>query len=145
MVIKIRYKKTLLVIAILITLITIFSIANKSIGMQHYQTVDFSTGLVTASALNVRQGPSTSYKVITQVYKNEYIRVFARIGNWYVIQTDKDIIGAVSVDYVRAIYPSNNSNNNTSNNDNVSLNTELTADEKEVFNLINEKRKAART
>lgn len=36
--------------AILLKLTTVF-------GMQHYYNVDFSTGLVTASSLNVRSGP----------------------------------------------------------------------------------------
>ena len=45
--------------------------------MKHYEEVDFVTGMVTASALNVRTGPSTRYRVIGTVYKNEYIRVFA--------------------------------------------------------------------
>ena len=29
----------------------------KSFGMQHYYKVDFSTGIVTATKLNVRSGP----------------------------------------------------------------------------------------
>ena len=44
-------------------------------GMQHYYNVDFSTGLVTATELNVRSGPGTQYKIVTTVKKNEYIRV----------------------------------------------------------------------
>jgi len=32
--------------------------------MQHYYNVDFSTGLVTATELNVRSGPGTQYKVV---------------------------------------------------------------------------------
>lgn len=48
----------------------------------------------------------TSYNVITTVNKNEYIRVFAGVGEWYIVQTDSDYVGAVSRKYVRAIYPS---------------------------------------
>jgi len=51
--------------------------SNKSTAMSHYQTVGTTTGLVTASGLNVRQGPGTNYKVATVVYKNEYVRIFA--------------------------------------------------------------------
>ena len=107
-----------------------------------------TTGLVTASALNVRQGPGTNYKAVTMIYKNEYIRVFAKIGDWYVIQTNGDYIGMVSSKYVKLIYPkSNNSNNqntnNTTNNTTTNNGSSLTADEKEVFDLINAKRTAA--
>ena len=120
--------------------------SNYTQGMQHYQKLDFVTGIVTATALNVREGPSTSYKIVTQVYKNEYIRVFAKIGDWYVIQTDKDYIGAVNSNYVRAIYPNTNDTNNSTNNnlDNDTTTSGLTNDEKETLDLINEQRIAAR-
>lgn len=133
-----------LIFLIVLLLISVFGI-NSTLGMQHYQELDFVTGIVTATALNVRSGPSTSYKTITQVYKNEYIRVFAKIGNWYVIQTDKDYIGAVNSNYVRAIYPSNNSSGSNNTNNNTTINSSgLTNDEKETLELINEQRVAAR-
>lgn len=125
---------TITTIIIIIASILTIILAPKTEAMQHYQTVDFSTGLVTASALNVRQGPGMKFNVVTKVYKNEYIRVFARIGDWYVIQTDNDTIGAVSVEYVKPIYPS------SSNNTNTNTSTSLTADEQEVFDLINKQR-----
>ena len=140
-------KSKKLIIA-LILCITIISISTVSKAMSHYQTVGTTTGLVTASALNVRQGPGTNYKAVTMIYKNEYIRVFAKIGDWYVIQTNGDYIGMVSSKYVKLIYPkSNNSNNqntnNTTNNTTTNNGSSLTADEKEVFDLINAKRTAA--
>ena len=84
--------------------------------MQYYYNVDFSTGLVTATTLNVRSGPGTKYSVVTTVRKNEYIRVFAGVGDWYIIQTEEDYIGAVSKKYIKAVYPSTLSNNNSSSN-----------------------------
>ena len=140
--------KTKKLIIPLILFITIISISTVSKAMSHYQTVGTTTGLVTASALNVRQGPGTNYKAVTMIYKNEYIRVFAKIGDWYVIQTNGDYIGMVSSKYVKLIYPkSNNSNNqntnNTTNNTTTNNGNSLTADEKEVFDLINAKRTAA--
>ena len=141
--------KTKKLIIALILFITIISISTVSKAMSHYQIVGTTTGLVTASALNVRQGPGTNYKAVTMIYKNEYIRVFAKIGDWYVIQTNGDYIGMVSSKYVKLIYPkSNNSNNqntnNTTNNTTTNNGSSLTADEKEVFDLINAKRTAAR-
>lgn len=130
-------RRKLLVSLFILIVILIFSVANSIYGMQHYYKLDFVTGLVTASTLNVRSGPSTKYPVVTTVQKNEYIRVFAGIGDWYVIQTDSDHIGAVSKQYVKAIYPSSNNNNSNNNQQNT---TTLTSDETEVFNLINEQR-----
>lgn len=138
-------KKKLFVILGIILMIVVLSITYSSQAMQHYYKVDFQTGLVTASTLNVRQGPSTSYKTITQVYKNEYIRVFAGIGDWYVIQTDKDYVGVVSSKYVKPIYPNSsgsgsNSGSNSGGSSQNTGNTTLSSDELEVFNLINQQR-----
>ena len=144
---KLKNSKTkILIVSMVLGLVISFNILSSSFAMQHYQKVDFSTGLVTASTLNVREGPSTSYRVITKVYKNEYVRVFAKIGSWYVIQTDSDYVGTVSASYIKPIYPSNvgssssgsigSSGSSTSSLSSVSL----SQDELEVFNLINEKR-----
>ena len=109
-----------------------------SFGMQHYYKLDFATGLVTASKLNVRSGPGTQYKVVATVNKNEYIRVFAGVGDWYVVQIEGDYVGAVSKKYVKPIYPK--SSNAQNNNNNQTTTTNMNADEKEVFNLINQQR-----
>ncbi len=90
----------------------------------------------------------TNYNVITTVNKNEYIRVFAGVGEWYIIQTDSDYVGAVSRKYVRAIYPSSSGSSNSGtggsgSSGNTSSSTEtsnMNSDEKEVFDLINKQR-----
>lgn len=89
----------------------------------------------------------TNYNVITTVNKNEYIRVFAGVGEWYIIQTDSDYVGAVSRKYVRAIYPSSsgssNSGSNSSGNSASNSGTQtsnMNSDEKEIFDLINKQR-----
>lgn len=90
----------------------------------------------------------TNYNVITTVNKNEYIRVFAGVGEWYIIQTDSDYVGAVSRKYVRAIYPSSSGSSNSgtggsSSSGNTSSSTEtsnMNSDEKDVFDLINKQR-----
>lgn len=129
----------------LILFITIISISSISTAMSHYQTVGTTTGLVTASALNVRQGPGTNYKIVTMVYKNEYIRIFAQIGDWYVIQTDKDYVGMVSKKYVRLIYPTGGASDEQESTTppQTENSNGLTADEQETFYLINAKRAEA--
>lgn len=135
-------KRKIMISCMLLIIIFIFSIASTSFGMQHYYKLDFSTGLVTATKLNVRSGPSTKYDIVTTVNKNEYIRVFAGVGNWYIIQTDSDHIGAVSKEYVKAIYPNSNNSNNTNQGSSGSNNTQvsLNANEQEVLKLINAER-----
>lgn len=140
-VIKIKKARIIKFITLILFLV-IVSTLTTSFGMQHYYNLDFVTGLVTASTLNVRSGPGTKYPVIAQVKKNEYIRVFAGVGNWYVVQVEGDYIGAVSKEYVKPIYPNSgggSSSGNTGSSNN-GLTTNLTTDEQEVFNLINKQR-----
>lgn len=55
-IIKIKKSVILKIIILFIFVITLTKLTS-SFGMQHYYNVDFSTGLVTASTLNVRSGP----------------------------------------------------------------------------------------
>ena len=122
--------------------------STKSFAMKYYENVGTTTGLVTATSLNVRQGPGTNFSSVTRVYKNEYIRIFAKIGDWYVIQTNSDYIGCANKNYIKLIYPNSNnvsntntSNNTSSNNTNQNIITSsLNSNEQEVFNLINKQR-----
>lgn len=142
-VIKLK-KSVLFKISVLAIMIITLSVVTISLGMDHYYNVDFTTGLVTASLLNVRSGPGTKFPIVATVKKNEYIRVFAGIGDWYVVQLDSNYIGAVSKKYIKLIYPNTGTgtglNNNDSNNNNTTNTTNLTSDEWEVFNLINQQR-----
>ena len=134
-------KKRILFFCMIGIFIIISGIVTKSFGMQHYYKLDFSTGLVTASKLNVRSGPGTAYKVVTTVNKNEYIRVFAGVGDWYIVQVEGDYVGAVNKQYVKAIYPNYTENNSTqSNSYTATQTTNMNSDELEVFNLINQQR-----
>jgi uncharacterized YkwD family protein len=118
---------------------------STSFGMQHYYKLDFQTGLVTATKLNVRSGPGTGYGIVTTVNKNQYIRVFAGVGDWYIVQVEGDYVGAVNKKYIKPIYPSKtntgtNTNTNTNTGTNQTTTSNLSADEQEVFNLINNQR-----
>lgn len=147
-VIKLK-KSTILKIILLFVFTFGVTRLTTSFGMQHYYNVDFSTGLVTADVLNVRSGPGTNYPVVAKVKKNEYIRVFAGVGTWYIVQVEGDYVGAVSKQYVKAIYPSStgsgsstgsSTGSGTGSGTSTGTTSGLTADELEVFNLINEQR-----
>lgn len=102
-------------------------------------------------------GHGTNYPVVARVNKNEYIRVFAGVGNWYIVQVEGDYVGAVSKQYVKAVYPNSGGSTtgdsstgsssggttgsgNSSSNNSGTTTAGLTSDELEVFNLINEQR-----
>lgn len=137
-------KKRILKTLMVIIFVFIISGMSMSFGMQHYYKVDFSTAIVTATTLNVRAGPGTQYKVVATVKKNEYIRVFAGVGNWYIVQVEGDYVGAVSKQYVKPIYSNaNNSGNNQGSSSSVNTPSKengMNTNEQEVFNLINKQR-----
>jgi len=137
-VITIKKKNILKFTMILVFSLVVFGLST-SFAMQHYYKVDFSTGLVTAN-LNVRSGPGTQYKIVTTVPKNQYIRVFAGIGDWYIVQVEGDYIGAVSKKYVKAIYPSSSNSSSSNSSDSNTQTSTMNSDEQEVFNLINKQR-----
>ena len=134
--------KILWIMTVAFLLLLLF--CNNAIGMHYYENTDFVTGIVTATTLNVRSGPGTNYNIVTQVSKNEYIRVFAKVADWYIIQTENDFIGAVSTSYVRPIYPNSAGEqivkDETQQVQKTSGENGLTADEKETLSLINEQR-----
>ncbi len=90
----------------------------------------------------------TNYPVVARVNKNEYIRVFAGVGNWYIVQVEGDYVGAVSKQYIKAVYQNSggsttsggSTGSSTGGSGNTTNTSGLTADELEVFNLINEQR-----
>ena len=50
-------KRQILITCIALLLIAISMLFTNTFGMHYYEKLDFVTGLVTASALNVRAGP----------------------------------------------------------------------------------------
>jgi len=133
-------KNTIVKFSVFLVFTFIICSISSSFGMQHYYKLDFSTGIVTATNLNVRSGPGTQYKIVTTIPKNQYIRVFAGVGDWYVVQVEGDYIGAVSKKYVKPIYPNSSNTGGPGNTNQNTQTSSMTADEKEVFNLINKQR-----
>lgn len=138
----IKRRKLIMIVMAIIFAFTIFKIS-KSFAMQSYYKLDFQTGLVTATNLYVRSGPGTQYKIVTSVPKNTYIRVFAGVGDWYVVQVEGDYIGAVSKKYVKPIYPNSSGGGSSTTNKTTPPSgntTGMNSDEQEVFKLINQQR-----
>ena len=71
-------------------------------------------GTVTASSLNVRSGPSTSYTVVTTLKKNDKVNILQSSNGWYKIETSSGKQGWVSSSYISA--SNSNTNNSTNNN-----------------------------
>ena len=143
-----RYKATIFTLVVAVS--CILSIHSISFGMDEIQNLNFNVGQVTANKLNVRRGPGIKYDTVGILSKDAYIRVFAKIGNWYVIQTENNLIGAVSSNYVNPCYDMdlNNLNIQTNaepviENENTSVSiieSTLSVEEQEFLDKINELR-----
>ena len=141
-----------------ILIILFFSYLYKT-SAYTYESLDFKYGKVkTKTTLNIRCGPGTSYDRVGKLNNGDYVNVFARVGEWYIVQTDDNLVGAVSSKYIEAVYDETEVQNSknlenieseettqTSNLEETSGeyidNIELTQEEQEFLNLINSKRK----
>ncbi|WP_290452369.1 SH3 domain-containing protein [Romboutsia ilealis] len=73
-------------------------------------------GTVTASSLNVRSGPSTSYTIVTTVKKNDKVNILQSSNGWYKIETASGKQGWASSSYISILDSNTNNNINTSSN-----------------------------
>lgn len=71
------------------------------------------TGTITADALNVRSGASTSYSKVTMVYKGQSVTILESSNGWHKIKTQSGQTGWVSAQYVSTSGGSNNGGGST--------------------------------
>lgn len=109
----------------------------NTFAMKNSIVPEFEEGQVTASKLNVRKGPSLDYGIVDVVEKGENIKIYAKIDDWYVVQTSEDIIGCVSSEYIKQ---AEDTQNTTAEEYKMESTSSLTEDEKELLRLINKQR-----
>lgn len=93
-------KNKILIILSFIILILTASIFSICFGMEDYQTVNFSLGVVNTDYLNLRTGPGIDFNSIGMLTKNEYLRIYGKIGDWYIVQNETNQIGSVHSKYI---------------------------------------------
>lgn len=151
------FKKNKFVILSFCILIIIFFSYIYNVSAFTYESLDFKYGKVsTKTTLNIRCGPGTDYERVGKLKNGDYVDVFAKVGEWYIIQTDENLVGAVCSDYIEPIYDETEVENYRKNEitENITPtstdletngeyidNLELTEDEKKFLNLINSNRK----
>lgn len=129
-----KNKITILLISIILILLA--SLFTKVFGMEDYQTTDFSLGIVNTEYLNMRSGAGINYNSIGLLNKNEYVRIFGKIGDWYIIQNEKNQIGTVHQAYITPTTEEKAAVTNTEVIEEVQT-SNLTSDESELLKLIN--------
>lgn len=130
------------IIILLISIIIILSISlfATCFGMDEYETVDYAYGIVNTDYLNMRTGAGITFDSMALLTKNEYIRIFAKIGEWYIIQNEQNQVGTVHSNYITPTNEQKAAATNTAVIKEES-NFDLTQDENELLSLINEERK----
>ncbi len=99
-------KRKIIILAVLTLLIssTAGFASAESTGAKDvlaFEKTDFTDAEVTASILNVRQGPSVSYPVISKLEQGQSVRVIGKLGDWYAVYNLNDgSLGAVDGKYL---------------------------------------------
>lgn len=129
-----KNKICILTITIGLIMLTIF---NHTLAMSDYEKVDYSLGIVNTEYLNMRSGSNITFDAIDLLTKNEYVRIFGKIGEWYIIQNEDDKIGTVHSNYIN---PVSNEKAAATNSLTIENDNSLTEDENYLLNLINKER-----
>lgn len=132
-------KNKLILILSSIILVLLISLFTKSFGMEGYETVDYSLGIVNTDYLNMRSGAGINYTSIDLLNKNEYVRIFGKIGDWYIIQNEENQIGTAHTKYITPTEEQKAAVTNTEVVEEVSK-VNLTSDESQLLSIINNER-----
>lgn len=122
-----------------ISLILLISLFAKSFGMEDYEQVDYSLGIVNTDYLNMRSGAGITFSSIDLLNKNEYVRIFGKIGDWYIIQNEENKIGTAHTQYITPTDKMKAAVTNTEAIEEVP-DINLTSDESELLSIINAER-----
>jgi len=94
----------LVVLALMLTGLAGYTViaANEAAAKVAFEKVEPSSATVTAWRLNVREGPSTSYRSICKLGEGATVTVIGKLGDWYAIySTDNGMVGAVDGKYIK--------------------------------------------
>lgn len=131
--------KIIIMLCSIILILTTSLFATCFAGMENFENVDYSLGIVNTDYLNMRSGAGINYPSIALLNRNEYVRIFGKIGEWFIVQNQENQIGTVNIKY---IIPTNEEKSAATNTEIIEevpkLN--LTNDESELLSLINNER-----
>lgn len=98
-------------LALLIVLAVVFTVG---LGFSGFDTtsinaaptienVSFTSAVVNATHLNVRQGPATNFPIVCVLKKGQSVNVIGKIGDWYAVyEPQSRCVGAVSGEFIKA-------------------------------------------
>lgn len=125
---------------LIITIIIEISIFSVCFGMDESEKIDSSLGIVNTDYLHLRSGPGTQFSSLKLLSKNQYLKIFGKIGDWYIVQDDNNNIGTVHSKYITCTDELKSAVTNSETIKSVSE-INMTTDEEYLLNLINNERK----
>jgi uncharacterized YkwD family protein len=100
--------KRRLLSATLLLLVTIFTVIPMGTGQfkveasEAYKSMELTTGVVTATNVNLRTGPATTFDIICKLKKNQDITIIGKMGDWYAVYVGSSgNVGAITSQYVK--------------------------------------------
>ncbi len=114
-------------------------IFSSCLGMQEGETSNLSLGIVNTDYLNLRTGPGIDFDSICFLTKNQYVRIYGKIGEWFIVQDDKNTIGTVHSKYITPAEQVKSAASNIEIIEEVS-NIAITTEEELILTLINSER-----
>lgn len=79
-----------------------------------YQQAASGSGVVTASDVNLRTGPATTFDIICKLKKDQKVTVMGKLGDWYAIYVGSSgNVGSISSRYIKLDKPKSTSANTT--------------------------------
>lgn len=94
-----------LVSALLLSPLGLSSPNKTSIAATSFQRVNYISAKVNASALNVRQGPSTRFPIVCVLKSGQIVKVLGKIDGWSAVyEPGKRCIGLCMSQYLKPIY-----------------------------------------
>lgn len=99
-------KRRIIILAVLSLLIVTSTCYASNVGGADttklaLEKVAYESATVTATRLNVREGPSTEYVSICKLEKGQAVTVMGKLGDWYAIfYPETGVIGAVDGRYI---------------------------------------------
>ena len=153
--------KRRLLVSTLILLVTLFTVFPMGTGQfkveasEAYKSMELATGVVTATNVNLRTGPATTFDIICKLKKNQGITIIGKMGDWYAVYVGSSgNVGAITSQYVKV--DTTKETTNKTNTKTVSAKTtkavntvtatatkakDISSDEQALLDLINKERK----
>ena len=94
---------------------TAMSVTTASLALATTMSfADTKVGTVTASALNIRSGASTSHSIVAKAYKGNKVEILESSNGWHKVKLSNGKIGWASAQYISASADNNTNSGNTS-------------------------------